>query len=66
MPPWEAGDHSDYLPEADAMGTTAPIHPAVMSPPLIWALRFVEDFAEDIIAGWRVTSTDVVYESIFA
>lgn len=53
MPPWEAGDLDDFLPERGIRNTTPPIHPAVMSPLLIWALRFVEDFADDIIAAWR-------------
>jgi integrase len=53
MPPWEAGDLDDFLPERGIRNTTPPIHPAVMSPLLIWALRFVEDFSGDIIAGWQ-------------
>lgn len=45
----------DFLPASPATNenTTSPIHPAVMSPLLIWALRFVEDFSDDIFAGWR-------------
>lgn len=55
MPPWEASDLSDYLPEAVRANenATAPIHPAVMSPLLIWSLRFADDFAEDIITAWH-------------
>ncbi|MEU9840693.1 hypothetical protein AB0C69_15875 [Actinomadura sp. NPDC048032] len=55
MPPWEAGDLDDYLPgRSDSNeNSTPPIHPAVMSPLLIWALRFVEDFSGDIIAAWQ-------------
>jgi hypothetical protein len=55
MPPWESGGLRDYLPadEAKNENTTPPIHPAVMSPLLIWALRFVEDFADDILAAWE-------------
>ena len=55
MPPWESQGLRDYLP-ADEQGnenTTPPIHPAVMSPLLVWALRFVEDFADDILAAWE-------------
>ncbi len=51
MPPWEAEGMEHYLP-ANAEGNenaTPPIHPAVMSPLLVWALRFVEDFADDIL-----------------
>jgi len=53
MPPWEAGDLDDFLPERGPRNATPPIHPAVMSPLLIWALRFVEDFSGDIIAAWQ-------------
>ena len=43
----------DYLPAEDGRNenATAPVHPAVMSPLLIWALRFTEDFAADILAA---------------
>lgn len=53
MPPWEAAAMKDYLPTRGGSNenTTCPIHPAVMSPLLIWALRFV-DWSEDIIAAW--------------
>ena len=55
MPPWESHGLRDYLPadEATNENTTPPIHPAVMSPLLIWALRFVEEFADDILAAWE-------------
>lgn len=54
MPPWEAGDIKDFVPNeaGRAENQTEPIHPAVMSPLLIWAIRFVEDFADDILAAW--------------
>jgi hypothetical protein len=44
----------DFLPAPAGSNdnSTEPIHPAVMAPLLIWALRFVEDFADDIIAAW--------------
>ena len=53
MPPWEAGGIRDYLPAEDGRNenATAPIHPAVMSPLLVWALRFTEDFAPDILGA---------------
>lgn len=53
MPPWETGGMHDYLPTADGSNenTTPPIHPAVMSPLLVWALRFTQDFATDILAA---------------
>ena len=53
MPPWEAGDLDDFLPELCVRNPGPPIHPAVMSPLLIWALRFLEDFSDDIIAAWQ-------------
>jgi integrase len=53
MPPWEADGTRDHLPAEDGRNenATAPIHPAVMSPLLVWALRFTEDFAPDILAA---------------
>ncbi len=53
MPPWEADGPRDYLPPEDGRNenATAPVHPAVMSPLLVWALRFTEDFATDILAA---------------
>lgn len=58
MPPWdEAGaEPADFLGEpagAPGENTTIPVHPAVMSPLLVWALRTVTDFSGDIIAAWR-------------
>jgi hypothetical protein len=55
MPPWETRGMRDYLPPTTAgnENDTPPIHPAVMSPLLTWAMRFVDDFAEDILAAWR-------------
>lgn len=52
-PPWEANGLDDYLPAGPASGenTSEPISPAAMGPLLIWALRFVEDFAPDILAA---------------
>jgi hypothetical protein len=53
MPPWEADGTRDYLPAEDGRNenATAPIHPAVMSSLLVWALRFTEDFAPDILTA---------------
>jgi hypothetical protein len=55
MPPWEDGAMRDYLPTraGGIENNTPPIHPAVMSPLLIWAMRFVDEFAEDILAAWQ-------------
>lgn len=53
-PPWEDSGLSEYLPSAVSTNEnlTPPIHPAVMSPLLIWAMHFVDDFADDILAAW--------------
>jgi hypothetical protein len=53
MPPWEAEGLRHYLlpDEGRNENDTAPVHPAVMSPLLTWALRFTEDFAADILAA---------------
>ncbi|MFC5334703.1 site-specific integrase [Mycobacterium branderi] len=52
-PPWETGDANEYLSSATPTGenATEPISPATMGPLLSWALRFVEDFSTDILAG---------------
>lgn len=52
-PPWEAEGLRHYLPpdEGRSENGTAPVHPAVMSPLLTWALRFTENFAADILAA---------------
>jgi hypothetical protein len=52
-PPWETGDAHEYVSAATPPGenATEPISPATMGPLLIWALRFVEDFSTDILAG---------------
>lgn len=55
-PPWEAEGIDDYLPAADgtdnAENSTEPLEPQVLGPLLIWALRFVNDFSDDILAAW--------------
>ncbi len=54
-PPWDDGDADEYLiaPAGGAAGDNAriPVHPATMSPLLVWALRFITDFADDILAA---------------
>jgi integrase len=54
-PPWEREGQDDYLPAATAAGENAtdPVTEATMGPLLIWAMRVVDDFAEDILATWR-------------
>ncbi|MBF6083168.1 integrase [Nocardia cyriacigeorgica] len=53
VPPWETEGFDDYLPAATAAGenSTEPISPATMGPLLIWALKFTEEFADDILAA---------------
>ncbi|MCJ0875514.1 hypothetical protein [Streptomyces sp. AP-93] len=59
MPPWEdaevggTGAYADGLRQWQQRGenTTAPIHPSVVSPLLVWALRMVTDFAPDILSA---------------
>ncbi|MFH9944793.1 integrase [Streptomyces murinus] len=55
-PPWDIEGVDDFLPEADgaAQGenSTEPLDPKVLGPLLVWAIRFVEDFADDILAAW--------------
>ncbi|MFJ9146584.1 integrase [Streptomyces sp. NPDC102270] len=54
-PPWLREGVDDYLPAASGGGenATEPISEATMGPLLVWALRVVEDFSEDILASWR-------------
>ncbi|MFC0848400.1 integrase [Streptomyces noboritoensis] len=53
-PPWEREGIDDFLPAASAGGEniTEAISPGTMGPLLIWALRVVDDFAQDILAAW--------------
>ncbi|MDK9498682.1 hypothetical protein QEZ40_003875 [Streptomyces katrae] len=59
VPPWEdaevggTGAYADGLRQWQRSGenATAPIHPSVMSPLLVWALRTVTDFAPDILSA---------------
>lgn len=59
MPPWEdpAAAMTDFLGERDTPAggeNSIPIvHPAVMSPLLVWSLRMVLDLGPDILAAWR-------------
>ncbi|WP_415853486.1 hypothetical protein [Sinomonas sp. G460-2] len=52
-PPWLSEGADDYLPAGSPAGenTTEPITPETMGPLLIWALRVVDDFADDILAA---------------
>ncbi|MFF4323091.1 integrase [Streptomyces sp. NPDC001568] len=55
-PPWDFEGVDDFLPEADGAArgenSTEPLDPKVLGPLLVWAIRFVEDFADDILAAW--------------
>ncbi|MGW6740696.1 hypothetical protein ACWGDX_08115 [Streptomyces sp. NPDC055025] len=54
-PPWEAEGVDDFLPPAGTAAggenTTEPLDPLVLGPLLTWAIRFVDDFADDILAA---------------
>ncbi|WP_435877691.1 integrase [Streptomyces anulatus] len=56
QPPWETEGIDDFLPPADdsARGenSTEPLDPQVLGPLLVWAIRFVDDFSDDILAAW--------------
>ncbi|MEV0901584.1 hypothetical protein [Actinoplanes sp. NPDC049802] len=53
-PPWLTDGVDDYLPAGGAGGenNTDAVSPDTMGPLLIWALRFVEDFADDILTAF--------------
>ncbi|MFF4305500.1 integrase [Streptomyces sp. NPDC001601] len=55
-PPWESEGVDDFLPAADgsAQGENSaePLDPRVLGPLLVWAIRFIDDFADDILAAW--------------
>lgn len=54
-PPWDVHGVDDYLPPAtSAQGgenLTEELAPETMGPLLIWAIRLVDDYAEDILAA---------------
>jgi len=55
-PPWDTEGVDDYLPPEGQRGhrenATEPLDPSVVGPLLVWAIRLVEDFADDILAAW--------------
>lgn len=60
MPPWDEpgtrpGDFLGAPIGGPGENTTIPVHPTVMSPLLVWALRTVTEFGPDILAAWRET-----------
>jgi hypothetical protein len=54
-PPWLRDGHDDYLPAASSRGEnlTEPITPQTMGPLLVWSLRFLEQFADDILNAYQ-------------
>lgn len=51
-PSWEGGEaRKDVLGQANwsAENRTPPLHPQTMSALLVWAMRFVDDFSDDIL-----------------
>ncbi|MEU7222353.1 integrase [Streptomyces chrestomyceticus] len=55
-PPWDIEGVDGFLPAADGSSqrenSTEPLDPQVLGPLLVWAIRLVEDFADDIFAAW--------------
>ncbi|MFD3612603.1 integrase [Streptomyces atroolivaceus] len=55
-PPWDIEGVDDFLPAAGGTtrgeNTTEPLDPQVLGPLLVWAIRFVDDFADDILTAW--------------
>ncbi|MEU3168012.1 hypothetical protein [Streptosporangium sp. NPDC006930] len=58
-PPWDEFGADDYLPAASSSSggenTTEPLAAETMGPLLVWAMRMVDDFADDILAAWAET-----------
>ncbi|MFE7577110.1 integrase [Streptomyces sp. NPDC057521] len=55
-PPWDEFGADDYLPAAThgvgGENDAEPLAEETMGPLLIWAMRMVDDFADDILAAW--------------
>lgn len=78
QPPWVTEGLDDFLPAADGStrseNSTEPLDPQVLGPLLVWAIRFVDDFADDILAAWaevrrlnaRVDATPATAEGLAA
>ncbi|MEV5497669.1 hypothetical protein AB0M50_19960 [Nonomuraea fuscirosea] len=58
-PPWDEDGVDDYLPAATSSSggenATEPVAAQTMGPLLVWAMRMVDDFADDILAAWAET-----------
>lgn len=53
QPPWEPDGVDAFLGPSQHAGEnkTIPVHPQTMSPLLVWSLRFVGDFSDDILTA---------------
>ncbi|MFF2167637.1 integrase [Streptomyces sp. NPDC058175] len=57
-PPWDELGADDYLPAVTSSAgenTTEALAETTMGPLLIWSMRLVDDFADDILAAWAET-----------
>lgn len=58
QPPWDEHGADDYLPATTTTGgenETEPLTEQTMGPLLVWAMRMIDDLAEDILAAWAET-----------
>ncbi|HEU5473771.1 MAG TPA: integrase [Actinophytocola sp.] len=58
QPPWDERGADDYLPAATTTtgeNETEPLAEQTMGPLLVWAMRMIDDLAEDILAAWAET-----------
>ena len=54
QPPWDPG-LDEYLPDRTPIGgenATAPLAEHMVAPLLVWAIRVVDDLADDILNAW--------------
>ena len=54
-PPWADAGIDDYLPAATTFGgenETEPLAADTMGPLLVWAMRVVDDLADDVLTAW--------------
>src|ERR1700676_1469395 len=55
QPPWEPAGVDEYLPDRTPIGgenATAPLAEHMVGPLLVWAIRVVDDLADDILNAW--------------
>ncbi|MEW2522326.1 integrase [Actinacidiphila alni] len=58
QPPWDGLGIDDYLPRATSTGgenDREPLDEKTMGPLLVWAIRMVDDLADDILTAWGET-----------